>query len=64
LFQCPFFETSAKRRLNVDETFFALVKEVQKETQEHQKKPKKPMSTRAKLMKKLGAGNGDQCSIL
>lgn len=32
-FNCPFFETSAKERTNVDECFLALVKEIARETE-------------------------------
>jgi len=42
-FGCPFLETSAKTRINVEEGFFNLVREIRKETQGDQggKKPKK-----------------------
>jgi len=41
---CPFFETSALARINVEESFFELVREVQKDLQSrgYVKKPKKP----------------------
>lgn len=35
-FHCPFMETSAKKRTNVDETFFALVREIRKFNNEGQ----------------------------
>jgi len=42
-FGCPFLETSAKTRINVEESFFNLVREIRKEHQGDQggKKPKK-----------------------
>jgi GTPase KRas protein len=44
-FQCPFFETSAKRRINVDESFFEVVREIRKETEpKGTKKPKKKLN--------------------
>ena len=30
-FGCPFFESSAKTRINVEESFFALVREIRKD---------------------------------
>jgi GTPase KRas protein len=30
-FGCPFFETSAKSRINVEESFYQLVREIRKE---------------------------------
>ena len=30
-FGCPFFESSAKTRINVEESFFAVVREIRKE---------------------------------
>jgi len=31
-FGCPFLETSAKSRINVEESFFELVREIRKQT--------------------------------
>jgi GTPase KRas protein len=52
-FGCPFFETSAKRRVNVDECFFALVREIRKE--EHSRETKGQKKSNKKR---------SQCSIL
>ena len=46
-FGCPFFETSAKTRVNVEESFYQLVREIRKERQgkaeaQKGKKKKKP----------------------
>lgn len=35
-FNCPFMETSAKKRTNVDEAFFTLVREIRKYNKERQ----------------------------
>lgn len=40
-FQSPFFESSAKTRVNVEEGFYSLVREIRKETQKDKKKPPK-----------------------
>lgn len=42
-FGCPFFESSAKTRVNVEESFYELVREIRKELQGEQaiKKKKK-----------------------
>eukprot|EP01120_Amphizonella_sp_Union-15-10_P006994 TRINITY_DN2318_c0_g1_i1.p1 TRINITY_DN2318_c0_g1~~TRINITY_DN2318_c0_g1_i1.p1 ORF type:complete len:193 (-),score=37.90 TRINITY_DN2318_c0_g1_i1:115-693(-) len=39
-FGLDFFEVSAKQRINIDEAFFQLVRQIRKERDEHQ--PKKP----------------------
>ncbi len=41
LFGCPFFETSAKARLNVEDCFYGLVREIRKELQGDKKETKK-----------------------
>jgi len=40
-FSAPFMETSAKTRVNVEESFFELVREIRKETGGSKKDPKK-----------------------
>jgi len=40
-FDCPFLETSAKARINVEEAFFALVREIRKQNNIGAKKPQK-----------------------
>jgi GTPase KRas protein len=37
---CPFYETSAKNRINIEESFFSLVREIRKANTESQKKIK------------------------
>jgi len=39
-FACPFFETSAKSRINVEEAFYDLVREIRKENGGGAVKPK------------------------
>ncbi len=43
-FAIPFFETSAKFRKNVEETFFEAVRQIQQEESLHQKKERKKIS--------------------
>eukprot|EP01119_Soliformovum_irregulare_P025842 TRINITY_DN966_c0_g1_i1.p1 TRINITY_DN966_c0_g1~~TRINITY_DN966_c0_g1_i1.p1 ORF type:complete len:183 (-),score=30.90 TRINITY_DN966_c0_g1_i1:78-626(-) len=40
-FGCPFLETSAKKRINVDECFYTLVREIWKQSGTQKEKPKK-----------------------
>jgi GTPase KRas protein len=40
-FGCPFFESSAKTRINVEESFYQLVREIRKEIQGEQSSKKK-----------------------
>jgi GTPase KRas protein len=40
-FGCPFFESSAKTRVNVEESFYELVREIRKELQGEQANKKK-----------------------
>jgi len=40
-FDCPFLETSAKARINVEEAFFALVREIRKQNNVSAKKPQR-----------------------
>ena len=51
-FGCPFYETSAKARINVEEAFYDLVREIRKYNNKGGAKPGKP--------KKKGAG----CALL
>ncbi|GAM22830.1 hypothetical protein SAMD00019534_060050 [Acytostelium subglobosum LB1] len=58
-FGCPFLETSAKKRFNVDECFFDVVREIKKSLKEPRSgKDKKPFKG---LMSKF---KGGQCIIL
>jgi len=41
VFGCPFFESSAKMRINVDNAFYQLVREVRKQSEYKEKKAKK-----------------------
>jgi GTPase KRas protein len=44
-FGCPFFESSAKARINVEESFFSVVREIRRELNgpDPKKKPKKQL---------------------
>eukprot|EP01114_Cavostelium_apophysatum_P012569 TRINITY_DN2844_c0_g1_i2.p1 TRINITY_DN2844_c0_g1~~TRINITY_DN2844_c0_g1_i2.p1 ORF type:complete len:193 (+),score=52.71 TRINITY_DN2844_c0_g1_i2:132-710(+) len=52
-FGCPFFETSAKTRINVEECFYQTVREIQKELNPPSKKQAKKKNGR-KFLKKDG----------
>jgi len=54
-FNCPFFETSAKMRINVEAAFFQLVREVRKQSGAYKEKKKSP----SKNFKKV-----DKCVLL
>jgi GTPase KRas protein len=58
-FGCPFFESSAKTRVNVEESFYGLVREIRKQTSGDSNKPNK---NKKKGMKRF-IGSKD-CSIL
>jgi GTPase KRas protein len=51
-FGCPFFETSAKARVNVEDIFFQVVREVRKEISP--KKDLKKKSKGSKFLNKIG----------
>jgi len=53
-FGCPFLETSAKSRINVEESFFELVREIRKQTG----------STKGDPKKKKGGKKAPPCSLL
>src|SRR3990167_10057196 len=44
-FACPFYETSAKERINVEEAFYALVREIRKNNKKITRQLKKKKST-------------------
>lgn len=56
-FNCPFFETSAKMRINVESAFFQLVREVRKQSGAY--KDKKKSAIGGKNIKK-----GDKCVLI
>jgi len=49
-FNCPFMETSAKTRINVEESFFELVREIRKQSGGGKADAKKGAKTKKKLM--------------
>jgi len=59
-FGCPFFESSAKTRINVEESFYQLVREIRKELSGQVKDNKRKKGVKSKFM----AITKDQCSIL
>ena len=62
-FGCPFFESSAKTRINVEESFYQLVREIRRDIQGgDQKKAGKSKGGRRGLMSKFSA-KGD-CRLL
>lgn len=65
---CPFWETSAKSRINVEECFYSLVREIQKELAEEngrKLKKKNVLKKSAKAAKKLlGKANAAECTYL
>lgn len=46
---CPFFETSAKTRQNVDEIFFQLVREIRKDVKRRTVSPQESRKLKLKL---------------
>src|SRR5688500_2586729 len=60
-FGCPFFESSAKTRINVEESFYELVREIRKEMHGDQSKQKGKKGGKKKLFGLVGK---DQCRIL
>ena len=58
-FGCPFFESSAKTRINVEESFYELVREIRKDLQGDTKK--KVSKSGSKRFLKF---NKDQCNLL
>ena len=58
-FGCPFFESSAKTRINVEESFYELVREIRKDLQGDTKKKVSKSGSRRFLK-----FNKDQCNLL
>jgi len=59
-FGCPFFESSAKLRINVEETFYQLVREIRKESKADDG-GKKKKAGRGGLVARL---RGNDCTLL
>ncbi len=59
-FQCPFFESSAKTRVNVEEGFYALVREIRNDGKKDTKKnPKSGLMSKFKILT-----NRKDCKLL
>jgi len=63
-FGCPFLETSAKTRINVEESFFSLVREIRKESGGAEGAKKQKKSGGGKLGAKFAKLTGKDCIIL
>src|SRR5688500_4802976 len=61
-FGCPFFESSAKTRINVEESFYELVREIRKEMHGDQSKQKGKKG--GKKGRFFGLPGGKDCRIL
>jgi len=59
-FGCPFFETSAKMRINIEAAFFQLVREVRRQLGVYKSKDKKKASHKKQALKKME----DNCVLL
>lgn len=63
-FQCRFMETSAKQKINVDEAFYTLVREIRKCSKENQESPLNHLANNLNNQSGGGESSGGCCTIL